>query len=138
MKSVILSTATRYLMPMLLLLSAFFLLRGHNLPGGGFIGGLVASATFILHCFAFGVQETRKLLRLSPHTITGTGLLIALGSGLVGILSGRPFMAGHWGVVAIGPPEGFHIGTPVFFDIGVYLVVLGAVLSIMLALAEGE
>jgi multicomponent Na+:H+ antiporter subunit B len=125
-------------MPMLLLLSAFFLLRGHNLPGGGFVGGLVASATFILHCFAYGAQQTRKLLRISPHTLTGIGLLIALGSGMMSIFNGQPFMTGKWGLVAIGPPEGLHVGTPVFFDVGVYLVVLGAVLSIMLALAEGE
>jgi multicomponent Na+:H+ antiporter subunit B len=123
---------------MLLLLSAFFLLRGHNLPGGGFVGGLVASATFILHCFAFGAQETRKLLRISPHTITGTGLLIALGSGMVSIFSGQAFMTGKWMILTIGPSEELHIGTPFFFDVGVYLVVLGAVLSIMLALAEGE
>ena len=138
MKSIILATATKYLMPLLLLLSAFFLLRGHNLPGGGFVGGLVASATFILHSFAFGAEQTRKLLRLSPHSITGIGLLIALGSGLVGILGGHPFMTGQWVTIPGASGEGLHIGTPVFFDIGVYLVVLGAVLSIMLALAEGE
>jgi multicomponent Na+:H+ antiporter subunit B len=138
MNSVILTTATRYLMPMLLLLSAFLLFRGHNLPGGGFIGGLVAAATFVLHSFAFGVAETRKLLRINPLILIGLGLLTALGSGLIGFFKANPFMTGQWGTLFIGHAEGLHIGTPVIFDIGVYLVVVGATLTIILALAEGE
>lgn len=138
MNSVILTTATRYLMPMLLLLSAFLLFRGHNLPGGGFIGGLVAAATFILHNFAFGVEETRRLLRVNPLVITAAGLLTALGSGVVGLLTGKPFMTGQWITIPLGKGVGLHIGTPVTFDIGVYLVVIGATLTIILSLAEGE
>jgi len=133
MSPVILTTATKYLMPMLLLLSAFLLFRGHNLPGGGFIGGLVASATFILHSFAYGVVETRRLLRVNPLLLTGAGLLTALASGVLGILKGRPFMTGLWGRI-----DGVYVGTPVIFDVGVYLVVIGAVLTIILSLAEGE
>ena len=138
MRPVILITATRYLMPMLLLLSAFLLFRGHNLPGGGFIGGLVASATFILHSFAHGVVQTRKLLRINPLVLIGTGLLTSLGSGVVSLMRGRAFMTGLWGSVHLGSAEGLHIGTPVIFDIGVYLVVVGATLTIILSLAEGE
>ena len=138
MKPVILITATRYLMPMLLLLSAFLLFRGHNLPGGGFIGGLVAAGTFILHNFAFGVQETRRLLRVNPLIITAAGLLTAMGSGVVGLVSGKPFLTGQWIAIPLGKGEGLHIGTPVTFDIGVYLVVIGATLTIILSLAEGE
>jgi len=138
MKSVILTTATRYLMPMLLLLSAFLLFRGHNLPGGGFIGGLVAAGTFILHSFAFGVKQTRQLLRVNPLLITAAGLITALASGVVGLMTGKPFMTGRWIALPVGQGEGLHIGTPVTFDIGVYLVVVGATLTIILSLAEGE
>jgi multicomponent Na+:H+ antiporter subunit B len=138
MKSVILATATRYLMPMLLLLSAFLLFRGHNLPGGGFIGGLVASATFILHSFAFGVDKTQALLRVSPQTLIAGGLLTAVGSGLLALFNGQAFMTASWGALPPGDPQGLHIGTPVIFDIGVYLVVIGAVLTIILALAQEE
>lgn len=133
MSSVILITATRYLMPMLLLLSAFLLFRGHNLPGGGFIGGLVASATFVLHSFAFGAAQTRKLLRVSPLFLIGAGLLTALASGVAAMLGGRPFMTGIWGTIAE-----LYVGTPFIFDVGVYLVVIGAILTIILSLAEGE
>ena len=138
MPSVILSTATRILMPMLLLFSAFILFRGHNLPGGGFIGGLVAAATFILHSYAYGVQSTLTLLRISPRTLIGAGLLLALGSGCVSLFTGKPFMTGRWGEIHIGTEEIWHLGTPIFFDLGVYLVVIGAVLTIILTLAEGD
>ena len=138
MKSVILATATRYLMPMLLLLSAFLLFRGHNLPGGGFIGGLVASATFILHSFAFGADKTQDLLRVSPQTLVAAGLLTAVVSGLLGLFNGRPFMTASWATLPPGDPQRLYIGTPVIFDIGVYLVVIGAVLTIILALAQEE
>lgn len=138
MQSVILSTTTRILMPMLLLFSAFMLLRGHNLPGGGFIGGLVASATFILHSYAHGVKRTRELLRVSPRTLIGVGLLVALGSGCVSLVIAEPFMTGQWGEIQINSGEIWHLGTPFFFDVGVYLVVVGAVLTIILSLAEGD
>jgi multicomponent Na+:H+ antiporter subunit B len=138
MPSVILSTATRILMPMLLLFSAFILFRGHNLPGGGFIGGLVASATFILHSYTYGVQSTLELLRISPRTLIGVGLLLALGSGCFSLVIGKPFMTGQWGAVQINSDEVWHVGTPLFFDVGVYLVVIGAVLTIILTLAEGD
>jgi multicomponent Na+:H+ antiporter subunit B len=138
MVSLILTTATRYLMPMLLLLSAFLLLRGHNLPGGGFIGGLVASATFILHSFAYSVEDTRKMLRVRPRTLIGAGLLLAAGSGSVSLIMGEAFMTGQWRSLPLDSQEEVHLGTPIFFDVGVYLVVLGATLAIMLSLAEGE
>lgn len=138
MQSVILSTATRILMPMLLLFSAFILFRGHNLPGGGFIGGLVASATFILHSYTYGVKSTMALLRVPPRILMGVGLLVALCSGCISLFIGKPFMTGQWGEVTINTDEIWHLGTPIFFDIGVYLVVIGAVLTIILTLAEGD
>ena len=138
MQSIILSTATRILMPMLLLFSAFILFRGHNLPGGGFIGGLVASATFILHSYTYGVRSTLELIRISPRTLIGVGLLLALGSGCVSLFTGKPFMTGQWGEINISTEEIWHLGTPIFFDLGVYLVVIGAVLAIILTLAEGD
>ncbi len=125
-------------MPMLLLFSAFILFRGHNLPGGGFIGGLVASATFILHSYAYDVQSTLALLRISPRTLIGAGLLLALGSGCVSLAIEKPFMTGQWGEIQIGAEQIWHLGTPFFFDVGVYLVVIGAVLTIILSLAEGD
>ena len=80
--SPIFRTAARLLMPLLLLFAVFLLLRGHNEPGGGFVGGLVAAAAFALYAIAFGVQRARQALLVNPLTLLGTGLLIALASGL--------------------------------------------------------
>lgn len=136
MPSLILRTATLYLMPMLLLLSAFLLLRGHYLPGGGFIGGLVAAATFSLHCLAFSAQATRELLRVPPVSLAAAGLLVALLSGVLSLGEGEPFLTGRWGQLDVGVLGAYDLGTPLLFDLGIYLVVIGATLSIVLSLAE--
>ena len=125
-------------MPMLLLLSVFLFLRGHYLPGGGFIGGLVAAATFSLHAFTYGAKRTRQILRLPPRTYIGLGLLLALGSGLISLATGDPFLTGRWEALQFGALGDLDLGTPLFFDLGVYLVVIGATLAILLELAEGD
>ena len=134
MTSLILSTATRYLLSLLLLFSIYLLLRGHNAPGGGFVGGLVASAAFVLYMFAFNVASARRALRVDSRLFIG--LLIAVSSGLPAVLNSRPFMTGLW-TQQPWPIIG-KVGTPVIFDVGVYLVVVGVVLTIIFTLAEGE
>lgn len=134
MNSYILKTATRFLLPLLLLFSFFLLYRGHNEPGGGFVGGLVASAAFALYTIAFTVREARQMLRASPRLLIGLGLLIAGASGLIAVAMGHPFMTGMWlpwELPALG-----KLGTPLLFDIGVYFVVVGVVLMIVFSLAE--
>lgn len=134
MPSLILSTAARFLLPLLLLFSVFVLLRGHNEPGGGFVGGLMAAAAFALHAIANGLDEARELLRFDSRSLIGGGLLVALGSGLPAMAAGHPFLTGRWGTLAW--PEVFKIGTPLAFDVGVYLVVAGTTLTIIFALME--
>lgn len=134
MASLILSTGTRYLLPLLLLLSVFLLIRGHNEPGGGFVGGLVAAAAFALYTIAYSVEEAQRLLRVSPRSLIAAGLLTALISGLLGLLSGQPFLTGLWDDTNI--PVIGKLGTPLMFDTGVYLVVIGIALTIIFALAE--
>jgi multicomponent Na+:H+ antiporter subunit B len=79
--SIILNAATRLLVALLLLFSVFMLLRGHNLPGGGFIGGLIGATGFVLYAIAQGADATRKALRYEPQNIAMIGLGIALASG---------------------------------------------------------
>lgn len=134
MTSLIFSTATRYILPLLLLFSVFLLLRGHNEPGGGFVGGLVAAAAFALYVIAFDVATARRMLGIDPRTLIGLGLLVALGSGVIGLFAGQPFMTGLWSDYSV--PLLGKLGTPLFFDIGVYLVVIGVSLTIIFALAE--
>ena len=136
MRSVILASAARLLFPLLLLFSVFLLFRGHNEPGGGFVGGLVAATAYALLALSCGVDSARRLLPARPEVLIGIGLLAALGSGLVSLASGRPFMTGLWGetpLPVIGKP-----GTPVLFDTGVYVTVVGVVLLILLTLQEED
>lgn len=134
MPSVILQTGIRYLAPLLLMFSVFLLLRGHQEPGGGFVGGLVAAAAFALYSIAFNIQETRRVLRIDPRYFTAFGLSLAAGSGLFSLTQGEAFMTGIWDE-ATYPAIG-HLGTPAIFDTGVYFVVLGVMLTIILNLAE--
>ena len=123
-------TAARLLMPLLLVFSVFLLLRGHNEPGGGFVGGLVAAAAFALYAIAFGVRRAREALFVKPMTLLGAGLLIALLSGLPAVLRGQPFLTALWA------PGSLPLGTPALFDVGVFLVVAGVVLMMIFSLAE--
>ena len=135
MTSAILQTATRVLMPLLLLFAAFLLLRGHNEPGGGFVGGLVVAASFVLYSIAYGVDAARRALLVEPSTLLGGGPLIALLSGIPAVLLGRPFLTALWIQVGVGPVA-IDLGTPLLFDIGVFLAVIGVVVTIVFTLAD--
>lgn len=134
MQSLILSTAIRLLLPLLLLFSVFLLLRGHNEPGGGFVGGLVAAAAFALYTLAHGSAAGRKMLRVDPRLLIASGLLTALVSGLLPLLGGLPFLTAFWSMLP-APVIG-HAGSPLVFDLGVYLVVTGMALLIIFSLME--
>jgi multicomponent Na+:H+ antiporter subunit B len=134
MHSLILATAIRLLLPLMLLFSLFLLLRGHNEPGGGFVGGLVVAAAFALYTLSHGPKEGRRMLRIDPLRLVSSGLLIALVSGLLPLLAGLPFLTALWStapVAVIG-----HAGTPLMFDLGVYLLVAGMALLIIFNLME--
>ncbi len=136
MNSIILSTVSRLLTGLMLVFSVFLLLRGHNLPGGGFAGGLVAAAAFVLHALASGVASARRLLVFDPRTIMGAGLAVALGSGLAALVPGLPFLTGLWSKTPL--PVIGKLGTPLVFDAGVYLVVLGVTCLAVFTLGEDD
>jgi multicomponent Na+:H+ antiporter subunit B len=135
MTSSILQTATRVLMPLLLLFAVFLLLRGHNQPGGGFVAGLVVASSFVLYSIAFGVAAGRRALLVSPSTLLGVGLLVSLTSGLPGVFTGHPFMTAQWIELSFGRGA-LAVGTPLVFDAGVFLAVVGVVSMIVFTLAE--
>jgi multisubunit Na+/H+ antiporter MnhB subunit len=122
-------------MPLLLLFAIFLLFRGHNQPGGGFVGGLVVAASFVLYSIAFGVDAARRALLVSPSMLLGVGLLFALVSGLPAVVAGKAFMTALWTTIAVGSTA-LDVGTPLVFDIGVFLAVIGVVLTIVFTLAE--
>jgi multicomponent Na+:H+ antiporter subunit B len=138
MTSLILRTTARYLTPLLLIFSVFLFWRGHNQPGGGFAGGLVAAVPFAIFSIAFGASEARRVLHVETHVLIATSLLTALVSGALSLIAGDPFLTSSWGTLRLPGFPSVDLGTPVLFDLGVYLLVIGVTLSIVFALEETE
>ena len=140
MNSIILNAATRLLVSLLLLFSVYMLLRGHNLPGGGFIGGLIGATGFVLHAIALGPEATRVMLRHEPQNIAMVGLGIALAAGVFAVFFGDAFFTGQWWFAGADPADpddkGIPISSVLVFDIGVYLVVFGSLMTLVLGLEE--
>jgi multicomponent Na+:H+ antiporter subunit B len=137
MNSIILTAGARFLVALLLVFSVFMLLRGHNEPGGGFIGGLIGATGFVVYALAQGTSAAREALRLPPEMIAMGGLGIALLAGIAAYAFGDPLFTGQWYFLGATEDEkGTPLSTVLVFDIGVYLVVLGAILMLTFALEE--
>jgi multicomponent Na+:H+ antiporter subunit A len=118
---------------LLLVLSVAILLRGHNAIGGGFVGGLTAALAFAVISLAHGVERARTTLRVHPLSLVGGGLLLALASGMPGLVIYGDFLRHVWLEADV---FGIHVkqGTALLFDLGVYTVVLGGVLAFLFGL----
>lgn len=137
MNSLILMAGSRILVALLLVFSVFMLQRGHNLPGGGFIGGLIGAVGFVIYAIACGTASAREALRVAPETVAAVGLGVALSGGLMSALGGDAFFTGQWLFLGAGDGDkGLPLSSVLVFDIGVYLVVFGAILSLVFALEE--
>lgn len=132
MTSLVLRTATRLLVGLILVFAVYLLWRGHHSPGGGFSAALVASTGFALYALAEGPMAVRRSIVVQPQYFITCGLCVGLISGLPAIFKGLPFLTGLWW------PQGRTavVGTPLLFDLGVFAVVLGAILTLLLALEE--
>ena len=130
----ILSTLTRLLLPLALLVSLFIFLRGHNLPGGGFIAGLITSVALIMQYLANGIAWTHQRMPRNLPRLIGLGLLAATLTGLGSWAFGYPFLTSTFTHLH-GPLVGeFELASAMAFDLGVYLVVVGATLLILIGL----
>ncbi|MGF1642384.1 MAG: monovalent cation/H+ antiporter subunit A [Thiotrichales bacterium] len=130
----IMASFTRLLLPLALLVSVYVLLRGHNQPGGGFIAGLITAVALIMQYLANGVEWTHDRLRADMHPVIGAGLGLALLTGVASFGFGYPFLTStfshvHWPVVGE-----FELASAMAFDLGVYFVVVGSVLLILIHL----
>ncbi|MFN3963884.1 MAG: MnhB domain-containing protein [Silanimonas lenta] len=133
-QSVLLVQATRLLHPVILLASVWLLLRGHNNPGGGFIGGMVAVTATSLVAITRGGETALRGLPLPPLRFACLGVLLSLLSGVPALLLGEPYMTHLWGDLL-----GVKLSTVLLFDIGVYFAVwggLGAICAKALGLEE--
>ena len=147
-QSMIFEQVTRMVFHVTLLVSVYVLLRGTNAPGGGFAGGLIAGAAFVFRLLAGGSggsggagdgsggRTRSRVARLSPVSLIPIGMLLAIGSGLVALVTGNEFLESkvfHFDLAVIGPVE---FVSPLFFDIGVYLLVIGVVILVLGNLAS--
>jgi multicomponent Na+:H+ antiporter subunit B len=115
----------------------YLLLRGHNQPGGGFIAGLASAAALILLSLAIGIEALHRLIRVDPVRMAAGGLLLALLSGAGPMLSGAAFLTQfNWHLHDLPLLGELHVGTPLVFDVGVYLVVIGICAKIIFVLVE--
>lgn len=127
---IIFTTMSRVFFAVMLAGSVFILMRGHNEPGGGFVGGLMAAAAFATLTLADGAAAVRRILWIHPVVLVGVGLAVAIASGLPGLFSDASYLT-HWWTSG-----GVHLGTATIFDIGVFLVVFGGVTCLVLRLYE--
>lgn len=124
---------TRMLLPIAIMVGVFIYLRGHNLPGGGFVAGLIVSIALLMQYMASGYSWTAARRRVDYHAVIGWGVLIAGLSGVGAWMFGLPFLTSGFEYINIWPLETFELASAALFDLGVFLTVLGAV---MLALAS--
>ena len=136
MASLILKTATRLLVGLILTFAVYLLLRGHNAPGGGFAAALVAGTGFALFAISEGPAAVRRAIRIAPQKIAMGGLGLAIVAGLAAPLTGRPFLTGIWWIAKNEQIQKLAVGTPLVFDVGVFFAVLGTILTLILALEE--
>jgi len=135
--TIIFRTAAPAITALTLVFAVFVTLRGHNEPGGGFIGGLIAASGLALLGLSHGVPAVERLLRLHPMSFAGFGLLLSALSGLLSLPLGRPLMTSQWAFPELFGVE-VALSTPMVFDIGVFFVVAGTMTSIALALERRE
>jgi len=128
--------ATRLLLPIALMIGVFIFLRGHNLPGGGFVAGLVVAIATVMQYMASGLAWTEARQRIDHHALIAMGALVAAAAGVGSWLFGAPFLASSYTYVNLWPLEEFELATAAIFDLGVFLCVLGAVLLALNSLSR--
>ncbi|MFC5459830.1 monovalent cation/H+ antiporter subunit A [Massilia niabensis] len=126
----------RFLLPFMGIIAVYFFMRGHNLPGGGFVAGLIFATALIVQYMVAGTDWVESKLRLRPHRWIGWGLATACGTGLGAWLFGYPFLTSHTAHLNLPLLGEIHIPSAFVFDLGVFLVVVGTTMLILVALAH--
>ena len=134
--NVILQTVTRVAVFILFTFSIYLFMRGHHQPGGGFIGGLSTAAAIVLLYLSFGIEKVRENIPVDFKKLAAVGVFIAVGTGLVSIVYGQPFLTqtfGHVNLPIFGDTE---LASAMVFDTGVALAVIGTAVNIILSISE--
>ena len=128
--------ATRALLPMALMVGVYLYLRGHNMPGGGFVAGLVFAIAYLMQYMASGYDFSHARQRVDHHALIGWGVLVASLAGIGAWVMGLPFLTSGFTYIDLPPLEKFELATAMIFDLGVFLCVLGAVLLALASLSR--
>lgn len=134
--SPVLATGARTMVPTLALFSLFLLIVGHDLPGGGFAGGLLVSAALLMVFFAFGVRGLRRAVPVDPEILTGVGLGLAILGGIVGWLFADAFLAYASTPITLPILGTVKLTSLLLFDLGVYVLVVGLVVTAVSRLGQ--
>lgn len=135
-RSVILDEADRWLFHVIVLVSVYVTFRGHNAPGGGFAGGMIAGCAFVLRYLARGPVAVSSSLRAAPTRLIGAGMLIALATAVAPLVGGDPLLEStiwKWDIPLVGTVK---LVSSSIFDLGVYVLVIGVVVAVLLALGS--
>jgi len=130
------SVIMQWLFPVIIVLAAYLFLRGHDVPGGGFVAGIVMAAAFILQYMAAGTRWVEERLRVLPVNWIGFGLLVAAATGMGAWLFGYPFLTSHHRYVELPLVGKAPAATALAFDLGVFSLVMGATVLMLIALAH--
>lgn len=136
MNSVILQLATPYVSSLLVFFAFVALLRGHNSPGGGFIGGLLAALAIVFYSFAFNRRQVQERLKIKPEGYVAIGLAFVLSSFLPSLFKSQVLMKGVWVSIPMGILGELKLGSPLLFDIGVFMAVIGVTLTFFFTLTN--
>ena len=136
MNSVILQLASPYVRTLLVFFAFVALLRGHNNPGGGFIGGLLAALAIVFYSFAFDWRQVQKKMKIKPEGYVAMGLAFVLSSFLPSLLKYQALMEGVWISIPMGVFGELELGSPLLFDLGVFTGVIGVTLMFFFTLTN--
>lgn len=134
LRSTVLTVADRWLFRVMLVVSMYYTMRGHNAPGGGFVGGLIAGAAFMVHFLAGGQRFDRLSGVVSPETVIGVGLATSLATAAAPMFVGGVLLESHIWLLDIPVVGEVKLVSSLFFDLGVYLVVVGVVIAVLVSL----
>jgi len=135
--TIIFRTVAPLIVGTMLVFAVYICLRGHNEPGGGFIGGLIAASAVAVLGMSWGRDAARRALRFDPIAVAAFGLLLSASSGMLSLFLEDSFMTSQWLYLDLSGAV-VPLSTPLFFDIGVFLVVLGSISAIALGLETDD
>ncbi|HSH50252.1 MAG TPA: MnhB domain-containing protein [Bacteroidales bacterium] len=136
LRNIILENIVTLFMKVMVIYSFYLLLRGHNNPGGGFIAGIIASTGFIFFAIIHGTKNLQKIIKFRPQLFIASGLSLVFIAAFLPIIISKEILTGLWLHINIPILGMLHFGTPLIFDTGVFLAVIGVILTIVISIME--